>query len=172
MATQIDYPASVDVRINGNLSARTFSPPAGCITNASVVASAGIDASKVIHRHAIRYAQASGSDVASATQLVHTFRNTATIVAVEVVTSTAPTGGDKAFTVDVQLGNSSTAFATILSSPVTVNSSTSSRAVTLGTLSTSAAADNDTLQVVIAASGTTGSQGQGVLVSVWVSEEP
>lgn len=172
MATQIDFPASVDVRVNGNFSARSFSAPSGSIGNAAIAASAGIDASKVIHRHAIRYAQPSGSDVASATQLVHTFRNTATIVAVEVVTQTAPTGGDKEFTVDVKLGNQSTAFATILSAPIEVDSTVASREVKVGSLSTSAAADGDTLQVVIAVSGSTGSQGQGVLVSVWVSEEP
>ena len=172
MATQLDFPSEVNVRVNGTLSARSFSPPSGSITNASVAASAGIEASKVIHRLALRYAQASGADVAAQTMLLHTFRNTATIEAVEVIPSTAPTGGDKAFTVDVQLGDASTAFATILSGVVTVNSSSANRTIQTGSLSTSSAADGDTLQVVVAASGSTGSQGQGLLVVVWVSEEP
>lgn len=170
--TQVDFPSALSHRFNGPVSFRTVTLPAASVSDSNVATNAGIDATKVIHQHAIRYVQNAGADVTSATSPVHVFRGAADIVAVEVVPLTAPTGGDKAFTVDVKLGNAGDAFASILSGVVTVNSSSAARTIQAGSLSTTTAEDGDTLEVVIAASGSTGSQGQGVIVVVWVREEP
>lgn len=173
MTTTLTYPSGLDhifqgnVRVNGNLY-----PPAGSIGNTEIEAGAAIDATKLIHQFPISYAQANGSDVASATQLLHVFRGAATILSVEVVPATAPTGGDKQFTVDFKLGNAGSGFATILSGVITVDSSSVTRTVQTGTLTTTAAADGDTLEVVITASGSTGSQGQGFVTTCFVSEAP
>ena len=131
-----------------------------------------VPASKVIHQFAVHYAQAGGSDVVVATFPIHTCYKDGTLVAVEVTPLVAPTGGDKAFTVDVQKGNQAGAFATVLSSVVTINNTKADRQVVAGSLSTTALADGDTLEVVIAVSGTTGSQGQGALITVTIQENP
>ena len=170
MPEPVEFPS--DVRINGELSCRDINLPDSCVGDDNIEAGANIDATKVIHQHGLHYDQKAGTDVAAETRIIHTFRNAATIVAVEVVPHTAPTGGDKAFTVDLQKGNASTAFATMLSSPVTVNSSSAARTIQTGALASSAAADGDSLQIVVAVSGSTGSQGQGFSVTVWVREEP
>ena len=172
MATTIQYPGDVNIVVGGTLSARNITYPVNQITDAAIKAAANIDATKLIHQHAIRYAVAGGTTVAAVSVPVHTFRSAADIVAVEVVPITAPTGGDLAYSVDVQLGNQSTAFATILTAEIDIDSTVSDREVVSGTLSTVAGADGDTLQVVIATSGSTGTQGSGCLVTIWVREQP
>ncbi len=161
-----------DLRVNGAFSAKSINYPANSIGNSDIEQDAGIEATKVIHQHAIHYDQAAGSDVVAQTRLVHTFRAAATIVAVDVVTSTAPNGGDKALTVDVKLGNESTAFATILTGVITVDDSHANREVVAGVVNTTVAAAGDTLEIVVAVTGSTGSQGQGLCVTVWIRETP
>ena len=156
----------------GAITAKTLTPNDGTITNAKVAADAGIEATKLIHQHSIRYNQASGSDVASATEVVHIFRSTSTIVSVDVIPDTAPTGGDKEYTVDVKKSTGAGAWASILTGVITVDSGSTDRTVQAGVLSDSDAIDNDALQIVIAASGSTGSQGQGVCVVINTREQP
>ena len=159
-----------DLRVNGTFSAQTVNLPNSTVQNQHVIASAGIEATKLEHQHALKYAQADGADVVSESVAIHHFRATAEIVSVEVVPITAPTGGDKEFTVDVQKGSAGSAFASILTGVVTVDSTSADRTGQAGTISGTTAADGDTLRVVVTASGSTGSQGQGVLVVVTVRE--
>ena len=161
-----------DFRVNGAFSAKSINYPADSIGDSDIEQDAGIQATKVIHQHALHLDQAAGSDVVAQTRLVHTFRGDATLVAVSVVTAVAPTGGDKELTVDVQLGNESTGFATILTAPITVDATHANREVVAGVLDITAAAPGDTLEIIIAVAGSTGSQGQGVCVTVWVRETP
>ncbi len=91
-----------------NMTCDTIKARSPCISNAMIEAGAAIAASKLVHRYNARHGQKGGTDVASETMGVHTFRAAGTIVAVEVVPLVAPTGGNKQFTVDVKLGNAST----------------------------------------------------------------
>lgn len=148
--------------------------PAGTITNAMVSAAAAIGAEKIIHQYAVHYQQAGGGDVASATVIVHVAKGAGLLVAVRIVPIVAPTGGDKAFTVDVKKGNAAGAYATVLTGVETIDSSVADREVVSATIDGTkddySAADSFT--VVIAASGSTGSQGQGVLVELFFQEAP
>ena len=74
-------------------------------------------------------------------------------------------------TVDIKLGSQGVAFATILSGVVTIDNTKANRQVVDGTISTLTAVAGDTLEVVVAASGSTGSQGQGLSVTVTVRED-
>jgi len=131
-----------------------------------------VPASKVIHQYAVHYDQVGGTAVVSVTTGLHTSYRDGTIVAVEVTPLVAPTGGDKAFTVDIKKGNQASAFASVLSAVVTINNTIADRQVVAGALSTTALADGDTLEIVIATSGSTGTQGLGVLVTVTIQENP
>lgn len=162
-----------DLYIQGVLSALDIQYPNGSIVNADINALAAIDAGKMTHRFAIPYIQADGSDVAAAIVPVHIVRGTsATIEDIEVVCVDSPSGGDKAFTVDLQYGNASTALSSVLSSAITYDSSKSDLEVASGTLSTTSLSAADTLVVVVAVSGSTGSQGQGLIVNVALTEDP
>lgn len=161
-----------DARINGTLAVNRFNPPAGSITDASVIASAGIQATKVIHQTAHHYEQDAGSAVVAQTRMLHTvYGQTALIVNMDVMTPTPPTGADTV-TVDLQRGNPTTGFTSLLSSPVTLNNATVARTPIEAAIATTALADDDTLQIVVTPNHTTGALPQGLLVTVTLQEAP
>jgi len=155
-----------------NVSCKTIRATSPCIGDSMILSDAAIAASKLVHRYHATHAQKAGTDVVSETMPVHTFRAAGSIVAVEIVPIVAPTGGNKLFTVDVKRGNAGAGFASILSAVITVDQASVSRTVYVAAITLPNAVDGDTLEVVIAASGSTGSQGQGVLVNVHVEEQP
>lgn len=162
-----------DLFVAGGISSVSMTLPAASVGNSQVAAGANIDATKLVHQHALHYGQDAGADVVSKTHELHIVYGTAASVAsIEVVASTAPTGGDKAFTVDLQKSTAGGAFATILSSVITFNSSSVSRVKQSGTIASASLVAGDILRVIITASGSTGSQGQGLCVTVNVRENP
>jgi hypothetical protein len=151
-----------NLHVQGNFSVGgSFSPQDEAITR-----------KKSIHQFPLVYAQSTAAVIASATVPIHIAYDDGTVIGVEVVALTAPTGGDKAFTVDVKKGNQATPAATILNSVITVNSTKADREVVVGSLATTAYADGDFLEVVVTASGSTGTQGTGLVVVVTVAESP
>lgn len=146
--------------------------PADFLTNTMVNTAANIDADKLEHRHHIGYDQAGGSDVVSATRMLYIARGSATIKKITARVTTAPTGGDKQFTVDVQkAANGSSSWSSLLSAVITFSSADSNNTKEDGTLIGSPVLSaGDALRVVITPSGSTGSQGQGVVVSIHVDE--
>lgn len=128
----------------------------------------------VEHEHKLQYSTATdATTVAAVTKTLGTIHYTGEVVEVSVFPVTAPTGGDLAFTVDIKKSTGAGAFATILTGVVTVNSSSTSRTVQFATLSgTPALVRGDALQVVIAVSGSTGTQGAGVDVTIRIRENP
>lgn len=164
--------SQTDAHFDGNLSSKTLTVPVNVIKDAQVASDAKIGAAKLVHQFHVRHSQKDGTDVVTETMVVFNAKAAGTLVRVAVVPIIAPTGGDKAFTVDVQKGNQSTAFATVLSPVVTINNTVANREVKTGTITVAAFAANDTIKVVLTTSGTTGSQGQGVLVQLTVQEDP
>lgn len=161
-----------DFYFAGNLNSKTRTYPAGSISKEAIKAAAGIEASKLEHRHKITYYQPDGTDVADATVPIAIVVGAAgTLTSVRVVSMTAPTGGDKQFTVDVKVGNQSTAYASALSAPVAVTSSESDREVKSGTISSAALTAGDSIILVVDATGSSGSQGQGLIVVVEWNED-
>lgn len=144
--------------------------PAGCVGNSEVATNAGISASKLIHEISKCSPKASGTDVTAGTEMIHTAKGSGSISAFKVAVDTAPTGGDKAYTVDLKKSTGAGAFATVLSAVVTVNSSSTTRTVYSGTVSSATYAAGDIFEVVWAVSGSTGSQGQGALAEVFFEE--
>jgi hypothetical protein len=162
-----------DQRVKGQLNCGTLAMQTASINDAMVTANAAVDAAKLKHQHAVKYSQDAGADVVTKTQDVHIVRGaTGKAIGVNVAASTAPTGGDKKFTVDVQKGNQATGFATILTAVVTIDNTVANRQVVSGGLVASPTlAVGDTLRVIVTASGTTGSQGQGLNVTVTTRED-
>jgi hypothetical protein len=160
-----------NVYVAGNLNAKTLTLPAGAVSNGGIAAAAGIDASKLEHQHAIHYNQAGATNVAAETRLVHTVRGaTGTTVAVEAVLETVP-DGDRTVTVDVQKGSAGSEFATILDAVITLDNTPADLEIKSGTISDEDLAHGDTLKVVIAISGSSGSQPQGLSVTITTRED-
>ncbi len=156
----------------------TFSGPVNLppltIRNAAISSTAGIETGKMIHRHALRYSQANGSDVVSVTELLHVARAGGEILSVEVRPTTVPTGGDKQYTVDVLTApNGSNTWTSVLTAAITVDSGETDHALIAGAVPDSTTYDDgDAIRVVVTASGSTGSQGQGFVVTVNINEDP
>jgi len=165
-----------DVFVAGHLSAREFKAPDGSIDNDALAAAAAIATSKQKHRHPVRYAQPDGTDIAAEPGVpVHIVRGTtATLVAVEVVCLDSNEGGDKGFTVDVRKCNAASPTpATVMTSVITFAAGVVADCeIAAGTIATAAFVDGDTAVIVIAVSGTTGNQGQGLAVILWFDEDP
>lgn len=161
-----------DIAFVGECSFSDINLSAGCVSDSNVNGSAAIGAAKVIHQFPVSYDQAAGADVASQTRLVHIARGAGTLVEVQVTDSTAPTGGDKQYTVDVKKSTAGGAFASVLTSVVTRSAADTSRVVESATITTASYIADDIYQVVVTASGSTGSQGQGVVVTLWLQENP
>jgi len=174
MATTEPMRIPGDVLIGGNLQANTMTLATSSITDANVASAAAISYLKVTHMLLADYAQDSGADVATKTNAIYCCRSAsgAVVFDVAVVVDTAPTGGDKAYTVDVKRSTGGGAFATILTGVVTVNSSSTTRSVNVASITgtTFTLVQGDILQVVVTASGSTGSQGQGVRVVCRIAE--
>ena len=162
-----------DMFVAGTLAARQMTIPDGSVTDDAVAASAGIAATKLEHQHALVYRQADGTDVVSETMPLWTCRgSSATAVAIEAVCLTAPAGGDKQVTVDLKKCNqASPTPASILASTITIDSTKSDAEVITGTIDTADLSDGDTLVIEVTASGSTGTQAQGLVVTVTVRED-
>ena len=148
--------------------------PAGSIRNDDIGNGAQIAATKTVARRSFTYQQADGADVVAATVPLATFKClNASIKFGLLKILTAPTGGDKKYTIDIQkAAGGSTAFTSMLASPHQVDSTSSNGDVAQIAFSTTDIANNDTLRVVVAVSGSTGSQGQGFLLTLDVDVVP
>jgi len=153
----------------------TASLPAGTITNAMVNAAAAIAATKVVHQFPVSYKVPDGTTVAATSGdgvPIHIVNASggATLVAVEVSCTDAPSGGDLTFTVDIQKADAAAAAATVMTSVITYPNATADYTVRPGTITTSAFDDGDTVLVQVAVSGSTGTQGEGLIVTCWFQE--
>lgn len=172
MATTEPIYLPTGLRVDGAVTPTVLNIPLQTIVDEDVNDDAGIQYFKLESLIVAEHVQAAGSDVAAADEIRHIVRGTsgAKIVDVVVVCETVPTGGDKAFTVDVKVGNSSTSYASVLSSVVTVNSSSTAKSPITATISSADLDQGDSIKIVVATSGSTGSQGQGLRVEVRVAE--
>ena len=151
----------------------TVTLPDSTVTNAAVKSGDNISADKLVNRYSLRLDQVDGSDVVSETRNVHICRVKGKVKSVEVRPETAPTGGDKQFTVDVKkAANASGSYSSLLGSVITVDSTSVDDTLQTGALiADPSVADGDVIRIEIVASGSTGSQGQGVLVTVELDED-
>ena len=149
--------------------------PAGTVTTSSFSSGTSdrLAYTKAVHYSQKVYYVAPSTSVASVTIPLHFAMGSGTISHVWINPMTAPTGGDKAYTVDVKKSSDGSATqSSVLSAVVTINSSDASDTQQAATVTTSTFASKDILWLVIATSGSTGTQGQGLVVTVGISEQP
>lgn len=153
----------------------TISVPAGSFDTDDISTDANkrIADTKIVHRPDMNYAQANGSAVVSATQLLRVCRGAGELLGFEVRPTTIPTGGDLQYTVDIQkASNASSSWSSLLSAVVTVDSADANDTLITATLAaTPTTADGDALRIVVTTSGTTGTQGQGFVATAVYKEQ-
>lgn len=161
-----------DVIVNGTMIPNKMRYPDGSVSDAAVGAGADIQDGKMRHRFTRQYAQAPGANIAAATLNLHIVRGlTGTLLAVEAaLTGVAPTT-DRTASVDLQRGNAGGAFATMLSATIDFANGDALRTVKAGAIPSPALADGDILRVVVTVAGSTGTQPQGLVVTVTVMEK-
>ncbi len=161
-----------DLFVNGNLRATSMTLPPNTVQDANVPDGAGIKATKLEQQYELKYGQDDGSDIVAATSSIHVVRGVSgLVVEVEVVSQTAPTGGDKQFTVDVLTASQAAPSpSSVLQAVITVDSAIADYEVVQGIVDAGTLADGDTIIVVVTPSGSTGSQGQGLVVTVTIRE--
>jgi hypothetical protein len=159
-----------DVHVADTLAPQRIIWPAGTLADSHVKPYAGIQATKREHQRFGRLAIGTTVSVTTQSQVVHEFKVAGTVEKLKVTPITAPVGGDLKYTVDLQVGNASTGFASILSAPLTVDTSSADRTAQDATPTTKATAAGDLVQIVVTASGSTGTQGLGLCAEAKIRE--
>lgn len=159
-----------DLYVAGTLGAKTFNPPANCITDNSVIAAANIAATKLEHQHALTVQQSPGSAIVAATTYLKIIRAPGSVASLDVIVTTAATGADRTVTVDLQKSTGGGAFASVLSAVVTLNNTSVAKTVYSGSISSASLVAGDILQLVVAVAGSAGAQAQGLQVTATTRE--
>jgi hypothetical protein len=164
---------SGSLHVNGTLTAKRFSAPAGSIDNASVDEAAEIAATKLIHQFPLTYQQAPGSEVVSNTVDLHIARGDGEVVSIEAaITGAIATGADRTVTLDLLKSTAGGAFATVLTAPIVLDDDNVLRTLEAGTVTTTDYLDGDILRLTVVCAGAASAQGQGLVVTTIVREEP
>lgn len=155
-----------DFHIAGALSATSITIPSGTVTDNAVQAAAGIQASKLQHQFQKGYAQESDTAASAEDRVIHTvYGATGTVVAFEAG-SVVVCVGDATITIDLHKNGAS-----ILTTPIVLDSSNAAYVVEAGTISSGSIVDGDVLEIVITVNAGTGTLGKGVFTSCVVRED-
>ncbi|MBN2024088.1 MAG: hypothetical protein JW809_14995 [Pirellulales bacterium] len=159
-----------DFHVNGTFTCKAFGGANESIRDEDVSPAADLATGKMRHRFYCKFAQ---DTPAAITIPIHgVFGATAEIVGVEIFMVTAPAGGDKKVTVDVQAGNIGAGYASVLTAAAEYTTSETDREVISAGIDEPDLADGDSLVVVVTPSGSTGTGGTGLHVTVIVDEKP
>lgn len=164
-----------DVRASGQGIFGSLVIPPSSIDNAALRSGQNFDASKFEQQYKLNYNQVPGTAVVAATSDLGIVRGaTGLVIGLSAaLTGTAISGGsDRTITIDLQKSTGGAAFATLLSGLLTLNASTVVRVAAAGSLIGSPTlVAGDLLRVVVALTGSTGTQGQGLVVSASIREK-
>lgn len=146
--------------------------PASTIDEAALKPGALIPAAKVVARFAKDHRQAAGADVAAKTELIHIAKYAGIVASIEAAIDSAITG-DNTVTIDLKKSSGGGAFASVLTAALVIDSATAVRTAVAAVLD--AAKDDyaagDVFEVVVSVTGT-GTQAQGLVVTVFFEERP
>lgn len=159
-----------DLIVPGVIYCEGITLPTSIVGDDQVAATANIAASKLQQQIPIDYRQKTGTAVVTETTDLTVVRGaTGSVVSVDADVTTAPTGADRTITIDVQKGNQSTGFATVLNATIVINNTHVARQVLSGSIiigAGSTLADGDTIRVIVTVAGAAGAQGQGLTVTI------
>lgn len=157
-----------NVHVSGTLTTGGIALPDGAVTNLQVQAGAAIDSTKLIQRYRRSWRQATSAvTVATLNQILATITGLTGTLRSFKTGSVVAHVGDSVCTVNLFKNGS-----TVLSSPVTLNSSHTARQLVAGTISTTGLAVDDVLEVVVVATIGTGTLAKGTFGVLSFDELP
>lgn len=145
----------------------------GGIRDGQVASGAGIQAEKVVQQYTIGKLLTTDdvTAIAATTKTLLIVKGlTGTVMGFEAVIQTTATGADRTVTVDLQKSTGGAAFATILSSTIGFNNTSSPRIKSSGVISTSSVIAGDVLRAVVTVVGAAGAQAIGLQCSLTMQE--
>lgn len=164
-----------NLQVSGTIYAGGWTVPAGAINNAAIAAAAAIDASKVQQQYVLTHTQKTGTDVTAQTHILHIARAAGTLLDVDVVADTVPTGNgvDKTVTVDIKKSTAGGAFSTLLTGTIQIDSADTDKTPIVGTpVATPTYIAGDLIESVVTVAGSVGTQAQGLCVRIILNESP
>ncbi len=166
-----------NVNIQGNLSASSFTPPAGCITDNGISAGATgnyLDNAKLEHRVALTISQTTGDSVQT-TQSFYGIMAAGGVVRVYAGVDTLASGStSQTVSIDLQRSTLAGSFATVLSTPIKLIEGDTSVARTLysGSVTTTTGIAGDIYKLMVTIAGSTTSGFKGIYATAILYEEP
>jgi hypothetical protein len=156
-----------DLLVVGNISAKGLTLTTASITDAMVVAAAGLQASKLQHQYTQVYAQPGANNAGVERKVIHVVRGaTATVLEFKVGARVAATGNATA-TIDCYRNG-----ATILTGTITLDSTTAAYILKAGTLAAFSPVAGDVFETVVTAVNPgTGTLAQGLFAYLTVRED-
>jgi hypothetical protein len=127
-------------------------------------------AAQVVHELNGVSVQAPGTNVTAKTEIIHIARAAGSIGTLKVAAITAPTGGNNAFSVDLQKSTGGGAFSSVLSAAYVMDNSKTSLTTYSISPSVTTYAAGDIFEVVWLISGSTGNQAQGAVAEAFFEE--
>jgi hypothetical protein len=154
-----------DLYVRGNLAAQSFSPPAGSITDAAIVALAGISASKLRHQHRKLFSQPN-TTATTETRVLHIVVGaTGTVTSFSAGSIVANIG---AATVTANLMKNGVS---ILTGAITLNNANTAYVPSAGVIASAGVVAGDVLSVVLTATAGGGTLATGVFAQVSLDED-
>lgn len=148
-----------DLHVNGVLTAKTMSPPDSTITNAMVSPTADIGQSKLEHQFEFNYGT-SGTAATATVPIGIIYGASGTMLDIRAASIAIAVG---AATVTIDLKKNGT---TMLSGVITLDNANVARTAEAGTLSVTALANGDFLELVVTATAGGGTIPTGLCVNV------
>jgi hypothetical protein len=161
MATAFDG----DVIVQGNLYGKNIIPTASSVTDSSVAVNAGIQATKMRHRHCKKGSLA-GVAVTETDPIHVVIGATANVIAFMAGCIVPPIGA-ATVTVDLRLNGAS-----VLTVPITINSGSTARIIQAAIVLTTAGVVGGWYDVVVTATAGGGTLPSGVFWQFTVDEDP
>lgn len=165
-----------NVHVEKTLSAGSWAVGPAAVGNTQVISdpSAPIEAEKVECCHVETYSQENGTDVVAKTvELFIVHGVTGELVSIEITSPVVPAGGDQEVSVDVKKATeASPTPSTVLSAPIEITASEANYEIKAGVISGPALVDGSVVSVVVTVSGSTGTQAQGLCVTIRWNELP
>lgn len=155
-----------DLYVNGALGAKSFTPPTGCILDASIVAFAGVQASKLQHQYEKQYEQESATNAVSESRVVHVVRGATCTITEFVAGAVVVLGSGDTCTVDCKKNGTS-----ILSAAISLLSTDTARVAKAGTVTTTSGVAGDVFEVTVTYTHSTGTAPKGVFAELNLRED-
>lgn len=161
------------VTIRGALSAESVTLPNNSVKDSNVDATNPLGRTKAWHQSHKNGGQVPGAAIVPQTLDLYIARAAGVVVSFEAaITGALADDASRHVYVDLHKSTGGGAFATLLSAPIDLTSSSTLRVAVAAAFSSSALVDGDILRAIVTVAGGAGNQAQGLLFEATVAEAP